>query len=1048
MTKTVKTFLAVCLTLVAIFSFGMACDGNVKATVTAPEYLVVKTGDSVSLDKITAVDDSGNECAISISVTDISGKSVAVDGKKFIATTSGKYTVTVNGGKGVTADAVTFYVYATSDGKAYSVTPPVGVPETAEWGQECILPLTKAVHVTETEVFADIRVYDKDGEEVHVYADRFVPKKLGKHTVKYSYGGGEYSTEIDCVDTVAPIVILRNNATATPAYGESFLLPYVGVIDAQEDESKRVIKCYSEDSEREIEIVNDRIKVDASKYFTYYVYAEDVNGLSAEYEFIINRAFNADIDTFTLRFEGNTVKWEDRTAKENLNGYHPVTGYAVSLDGGQTVAKSVSVDVNEYAVSSNEFCEIVVTELSDDNTRESAISKTLLFDGELPENVLANFNRVEYTGVVSQGAYDTAEKGFTWNYQNSLSLSVNTDGYNDGAGTNVTSGVLVLNNSNPCQVKITFPKQNDKLLEDSVLVLKIYGNDDWVYLSKLGQSAIGTRLSTYGYQSGKWQEVRIPVSAFFGKTAGEYLEGFQLAFKNTVIIDEARLVSLSSNLTGEQVANFNMEEYSAMLAITENFEWNSANRLKYSVMTEGINDGTKDSDGGVLELYTLDYAAALQITFPKKVIVDEYSYIELDLYETANDSSSWTTRVAKYGAKAASTAEYGNAGVSLAEYGHVKGSWNTVRISLIDFGYSIGDTLEGIQFVVRDNDKTGYKLYVDEIRVGSLSDKIDAMKAALDKGVVADYNDPDYSMFITLSGNTTTATIENGTVSVYSSSWKWQTFKFLIPKTVADGDYLVLRAQANDRVRIAKDASGTNGKELFHSDPKNQSNFCVGFSTDMQTIMIPVSVFSYASGDTMSSISIGWWNNAGTAGTFVIDYIAYISAADLSDGVVADYDYSFSDCFVQKPTFYYTTLNGSPYSYSKAETVAYDSEIGAVTASPSGTNEYRAVRVSLLKSVTVTENTVFTVTMRYTPSSENNWIYLRGKLSADSGLHDRLNMTDSEHFTDVLTIGENFDTVTFKATEIFEIGETVEYLEIAFRNGSIAFKTVSVSEAA
>lgn len=1041
MKKTIKNLLLVCIALMAVLSFGIACndDGGVIATISAPEYLVVKTGGVASLSGVSAIDDEGNPCAFVIEVKDVDGKKVTISDNAFTADKTGKYTVTVKGGKGVSATDVTFFVYATVDGLAYSITAPSDIPQTAEWGKECVLPLAKATHVSGDVVFADIKVYDKNSVEIPVTADRFIPNTLGIHMVKYYYGGGEYLAEINCVDTTAPIVILRNNAMSTPAYGENFLLPYLGVIDAQEDESKRVVKLYSEDSDREIPINNGRIIIDASKYFTYYVYAEDVNGLYSEYEFIIKRANDSEIDSFDLNFDGNTVQWEDRRAEETINGYHPVSGYSVSLDGGKTITATLDKNVNEYEITSTEFCQIVVTELSDDNTRESAVSKTLLFDGELAKNELANFNREEYKGVISQGSYDTSDHGFTWNYLYSLNLSVKPDGYDDGVGTNVTSGVLVLENPNNCQVKITFPKLNDKLVEDSVLVLKVFGSSDWVYISQIGQGIIGTALSTWGYQPGKWQEIRIPVSSFFGKTSGEYLEGFQLAFIDTVIFDSATLVSLSDNLTGDQVANFDMEEYSAMLAVTENFEWNSANRLRYSINPEGVNG----SKGGVLEMYSLDYTSALQITFAKKVVVDEYSYLELDLYETANASTIWTTRITKYGAKAENDTEWGNAGNALTDYGHVKGEWNTVKISLIDFGYKVGDTIEGVQLIVQDNEQTGYKLYVDEIRVTSKLDQINSMIENLGKGEVANYNDANYSMYVTTAGEETVSTIENGSVTIFSNRYTLQTFKFLVPQTVRDGDYLVIRAQSNDRVRIAKDSvgsAGTNGRELFCWNP-NDNPYSLGFSDKMQTVMIPVSVFGYTAGDVIDSIAIGNWSNTLDTGTFAIDYIAYFNESDYENGMVSDFGYSFSEPLAtEKPNFYYTVYQGSPYPYPKAENIAYDSALGAVSAS--GTDDYRSVRISFLKPVTVTENTIFYINMRYVPSTANEWIYFSGKILTN-GTNDNIYMTTAEEFIDKFVVGENFDTVKFMATSFYNVGDTVEYFDFAFQNGTFSVKSVS-----
>ena len=1040
MSKKVKSIIITLLCLVIVVSVGVACSNkeeSVKATISAPEYLLGKVGEEISLDNVNALDENGNKQAIIIKVEDESGKDVLIDNAKFTVTKAGKYKVTVSGGKNVTAETVTFFVYVTADGSAYTLVAPENMPITAEWGTECVLPLAKAVHVSGDEKIADIKVYDKKGAEVDVNADRFVPMELGFYTVKYIYGGGEYKAQIECIDTSAPIVVLRNNAIIKPAYDADFLLPKVGVLDAQEDTSKRVIKLYSEDTEREIKITDGRAKIDASKYFTYFIHVEDVNGYAEDYEFIITRAYDGYIDSFDLEISGKTVSWTDRSYLESLDGYRTVSGYKVSLDGGETFIKTLSRNETEYTLTSKEFCEIVVVELSDKNDRESAVSSTLLFDGTLKSNTLADFNNEKYLGTVSCGSYS----GFDWNYEYALTTKYSESGFADDNGLKADSGTLLLYNLNNVQVKITFPKRSDVLLDDSVLVMRMFGDNDWMYVNKYGKASIGEDLQTYGYKKGEWCNVRIPISKL-DKQAGDYLEGIELSFIGAVAIDNIKLLSLSENLEGEQVANFDMEEYSAMLAVTSNFQFNSTYHMDYEIVTNGVNG----IDSGALKIVNKGSVVALQITFPKKVVVDEQSYLLLDILEEQNSNTSWTTRIVKHDAEGDdSTGKY-STGYALSDFGHEKGKWNTVKIPIVEgLGIPVGETINGIQLVLQDIENTPLTIYVDEIRVESMAQTIQDMKDNLKDGEVANYNDENYSMFLETTGSDTSYEIKDGILTVNATVWAWQTLKFLESKTVSNGDYIVIRLQGNSRMMVALDNNSTGAIELLHGDPV--ANDCLPYSKDFQTAFIPIEKFGLKANDTIDRICLGWWDNAGANGTFKVDYVGYITTNDYADGIVADYTSEVGEILASgKHEFVGAMLDGSPWYYGTAQEVKFDSELNAtVISSTSEEADYRAIRLMLAKPVKVTENTVITMELCYMPKTENDWLYL-SDYRKDKGPTEEINMFTGSNFIKTLSKTGEFETVSFKATAFFNVGDTINYLDIAMREGDLAVKTISVEE--
>ena len=448
----------------------------------------------------------------------------------------------------------------------------------------------------------------------------------------------------------------------------------------------------------------------------------------------------------------------------------------------------------------------------------------------------------------------------------------------------------------------------------------------------------------------------------------------------------------------------------------------------------GIQIVTEDDDLSCLT-FSANYAS-VNVSFPKPIKVYSDTVISLKVKGVTKDSGTWF-KIQKYGT-------VGTAGTGLHEHGfYSDGKWYTAEVKASVLGYEVGDVLNGVQLQFAGDNSNAY---VDYITVSSEEATFEAIREKLTAGLtgeqVANYDDVDYDKFIQTAG-TTTANVKDGTVSVTNSNYEWQTFKFVKAQEVAENDYLVIRMQANHRVYIDNDGAEGNGKggvQLFRSTP--QEDYQVGFSANMQTILLPVSTLGYTAGDTMDKICLANWE--GSEKTFVIDYIEYVSSKKLTGNVVADYTTNSGIAFASKtPAFKYVS-SGTVYSYGKAESITYDAtnSVTKVTA----TSNWKTVRLMLQKPVTVTENTYFIITVRATQTGSNQQVSLRGLLQ-DNGAHNSMNMTGGNFTTPIAVNDGKFHNAKILATKIANVGETIEYLEFQLCIGSLEFKTISVTEA-
>ena len=1029
-------------TLIALSALTMctalgACNGTndvEKATIAPQTYRVAKMGESVSLADVTAKDGAGNAVSVAFQVTDEQGKAVSVSGGAFTPTANGKYKVVCTTAAKDCAP-VEFYVYATADGSAYQLTAPTDVPETVEWGTECVLPLAYGEHVVNGEQIADFVVFDEDGNIVHTAPDRFVANELGTYTVEYRLGDKKEKYEIVCQDTSAPIVILRNNMTSDPKYGDNFLLPYIGVIDASEDESKRVVKVYSEDTDREMDIsAKNRITIDASRYFIYEIYVEDTGGRGATYQFRIDRAYNAAIDDIPITLNGNTFSWEN-TAERNFEGYPAVTGYEISLDGGETYPYEVDAQTFSYTIESKEFCSVCVREKVA-NGVELAKSSTLPFDGKLAKNELSAFDSANYLQTVAPGSYTP----FDWNSKNSLRFKFNPDGYRG-----LTGGVMLAQSDNHCAMNVRFAK-TQKVLADSVLVIKMYASDveKWVRIAGFGKDSIGVPMSDFGWQPATWQEISLPVVSTFGVKVGDTLEGVQILFKELVAIADIRMVSLQEGLSGDQVANFDLAQYEAMVTVPS--DWGSGSALGFGArfyMKQSIElDGYGDVTDGVLKMYSSGYAG-VRIEFPRKVQVTDNSFLVLKLYTDTNH----VPRLRKYG----TAGDSGSEGFPLDAYGLQGKKWQEISVPVTAFGYEDGETLEGVEFTYYIG-----TAYISEISLLDYSDDLNAVKNGVTGSQVANYDVDGYKHYVSVSS--ASYEIKNGLLTFTDASpYNWQTLTFANEQTVSAGDYIVIRMWTDVRTRIRLGSSTSTGEDLFHAQAggvwHTEWSYVVStlneqtntMSPGLQTVIIPVARLGCEPNTKIGSIAFAAWED-GKAGAFCIDYIEYISMANNEAGTLADLSKEENVNLALNHTNKYLGCA----TYGGVDKLSFDSEEKAVKASITGS--YRGVRI-YFAPLTVQANTFLSIRLKYAPATDNTWVYL-GKpgTPADSVAQTEAvkgtvgSSMDTQRFVEKVKVGE-WCTVTVNPFDYYnmEIGSTISYVDIYFQDGDLLVKNVTTS---
>ena len=512
-------------------------------------------------------------------------------------------------------------------------------------------------------------------------------------------------------------------------------------------------------------------------------------------------------------------------------------------------------------------------------------------------------------------------------------------------------------------------------------------------------------------------------------------------------LDEYKFLAEQQAIGAEQPDDTAIATYKAnMTANREAFDGETidlGSDASFSLVSDGLYNSGTSRDYVVETEDTFDYFrfrsygyGSIKISFPAPITVYADSELEIKLKGTSADKngdvlwSNWL-RISKYGSS--------ETGYSIKEFGYTatNSDWQTISVPLDKVGYTAGEVIKGLTILFYGGQTPD--CCIDYIKVTSPTLIKEKLANKLTGEQVANFDDADYSKFVTIRG--TSYEIKNGTISITSPSWTWNRFNFITPKTVTDGDFIILRMQANDRVRMGQNGA-TNAFDIFHSNFINTYP-AVGYSNEMQTVYVPVYMLGYTAGQTISYVDIAWWRNDGAEGTFVIDYIEYHSA-NLAANVVADYtDETLGVALSSRQPYYYYTLSGSnPYAYPKAGTGSYDSEKGATVVSTN--SNYVAFRLMLQKPITVTENTKISIVMSYLPTG-TEWGYLRG-IKLDNGCYNSLNLKSPESLERIMLFDGQFYTVVVNATRIANVGETITYLEFALCAGSMAFKTISITQ--
>lgn len=486
---------------------------------------------------------------------------------------------------------------------------------------------------------------------------------------------------------------------------------------------------------------------------------------------------------------------------------------------------------------------------------------------------------------------------------------------------------------------------------------------------------------------------------------------------------EALVNGVYYGVDGYEVLNFDNERQLELLRTGPNYDWNSAYKMTYEILEDGFGDVTS----GVLKIETNDYAS-LYIKFAKPVKVKEDSNLIMNIYQDIASQAKWSSAsVAKY-----NTGTNYNPGTSLSL---TNGAWTEKVVALTTVGYSVGDIAEGIQIIlqgVSNSEKNGTTeekslVYIDEIRVESVSDiKVDIANK-LNANELLNFNDEEYGRFVKVSNtNRESFSIKDGVITVNTdTNYTYETFPFLKDVTFMASDYLCIKIQSNARTRMQ---IGSAAKDIIHG---NGSAYGIP-SNKMQTLLIPLADFSVVDNTVLSSIQIATW---GVQTTYQIDDICYISPSEYEDGMLADLTHNGSQSLISKDSLLVTDNGTRKYAYPT--TVEYADGYVKMVAS----GNYNGFQVKLASSVTVTENTQITIRMRYVPNA-STWSCRIVNLS--TGVDD----LEGANFSGYVA-GE-WCTVTFNAVSALKAtaGSELSFIEFAFGKGTVEIASITYSELA
>ena len=252
---------------------------------------------------------------------------------------------------------------------------------------------------------------------------------------------------------------------------------------------------------------------------------------------------------------------------------------------------------------------------------------------------------------------------------------------------------------------VKFLKDYASVTADTMIELRVYSTNKNIRLTTYkSTTSIGTDFSSQ-ITANAWSTVTIKATDV-GYSVGDTISGINVfgtgGAANYLAISYACVYERYSTLADGTLVNFNEADrydssfgYPGITSATNNTYnyWSHQATTTRTLLSEGY----ADSDGGVFHFHGQNYGGT-SLKFKRSVVVTETNYLELKVYCTRS-----TVRISQYGADS-----IGNS-YNLS----ASNEWTTLRVKLTDIGYSVGDSVDGIDLYLDGI----HDIYIDYVSV-------------------------------------------------------------------------------------------------------------------------------------------------------------------------------------------------------------------------------------------------------------------------------------------------------------------------------------------